>query len=64
MFSAYSPSQVEALSAALERYCAERSVTNRIDRESLAVALMDLFDRGVTTVDELVAALRRTDILD
>jgi len=61
LFSAYSPSQVEILSTALARYCTEHGIADQLERESLAVAFMDIFDRGVTTVDDLLAAMRRID---
>ena len=51
------PEQLAALTQALDRYCDARHITNEQDRENLAYLIMDLFGRGLTSVEEIVSAL-------
>lgn len=54
-----SPAQLAILSAALEEYCAEAGFAAADPmREDVARHLLDLFDRGIESLDELKAALR------
>ena len=52
--------QLGVLCQALEQYCAAHKVTDNDERENVASLIVWLFGRGVTGLDEIVAALEET----
>jgi len=54
-----SPTQLAVLSAAVDDYCAEAGITDADPvREDVARHVLDLFGRGIESLDELKVALR------
>jgi len=61
MFSAYTPSQVHVLTAAFDRYCLEHAITDELERESVAITMMELFDRGADRVELLLLMMKQNE---
>ena len=49
--------QLGLLTQVLERYCAGRGITDQEDRDRIASSILRLFDRGLSTAEEISAAL-------
>lgn len=49
--------QLGLLKQALERYCSGRGIADHEDRDRIASSILRLFDQGLSTVEEISAAL-------
>ncbi len=49
--------QLGLLTQVLERYCAGRSIADQEDRDRIALSILRLFDRCLSTAEEISAAL-------
>lgn len=49
--------QLGLLTQVLERYCVGRGITDQEDRDRIALSILRLFDRGLSTAEEISAAL-------
>ena len=49
--------QLHLLKQVLESYCAARGVTAEQDRDNIAASILRLFNQGLSTSDEITAAL-------
>lgn len=49
--------QLGLLTQVLERYCVGRGITDQEDRDRIASSILRLFDRGLSTAEEISAAL-------
>ncbi len=56
----FQPSQVKILRKALDEHCQARGITRNDDREEVAARLIQLYDSGVTAVEDLLDSLRRS----
>ena len=57
-----SPEQLQALSEALDRYCASARIERgTVEHRNAAALLMNLFTNGVANADELVSAAGLTE---
>ena len=52
--------QITILRQALDDYCAGRSVSDEMERENIATRIVGLFHSGMTTLEDLVAALENS----
>ena len=51
------PAQLGALRQALDQYCLAHDITRRGERHHIAMLVIRLFGRGLSSVDEIVPAL-------
>jgi hypothetical protein len=51
------PAQLVTLSEILEAYCALRGVVSAVERDDIAASILQLFDRGVSSANEMTRAL-------
>ncbi len=55
----YKPAAVKALARAVERHCAMHGVTGQDDRDAIAIKALEMYRKGVTDEDGLLAFLER-----
>ncbi len=51
--------QLDVLSQAFERYCHTHGITDAEKRDDIASIVMDLYNRGMSNVDEILATLEK-----
>ena len=51
------PEQVAAMGCVVDAYCKQTGITSQVERENIAAKILVLYEMGVDSEDELLAAL-------